>query len=205
MFNSRVLEDVNSLFQTGFIPTIFKMDEWDGIKSEVKLENTTMDSYIEHFKKNCFENIHLFLNISPMGVKIREYSRNYPNIINYSTVVYFNEWPESALIDVAKYYLDFSIGSPAETDAIKVDVADVLAQIHLSVFQMVNKVEKESKRKSYFTSSNYINLIKTFNHYMKIKQNFIKDNILKYKSGLVSIYCFNFRLKFRWEKKKLVI
>jgi len=128
-----------------------------------------------------------------MGSKLREYARNYPSIINYSTLIYFNEWPETALVEVAKYYLDFNIGSIEETDTMKIDIADVLAQIHQSIFQMVNKVERETKRKAYFTSSNFITLIKTFNHYMRIKQDFIKNNILKYKSGLVYKYIiFNF-------------
>jgi len=77
-----------------------------------------------------------------MGSKLREYARNYPSIINYSTLIYFNEWPETALVEVAKYYLDFNIGSIEETDTMKIDIADVLAQILQSISPMVNKVER---------------------------------------------------------------
>lgn len=40
---------------------------------------------------------------------MRNYGRQYPGLINNTTQIWFNDWPESALIKVARKYLEGTI------------------------------------------------------------------------------------------------
>jgi len=168
-------------------------EEFENIKNDpnsTELIGINLEKFIEIFNKNCLENLHIFLNISPLGEKLREYCRIYPSLVSHSTLVYFDDWPQVALLEVAKHFLGNKIGIQDEEEGkenLAFDIADILSQIHTSVLSILPKYEIETKRKSYFTSSNFIELIKTFNKYLNLKQNTIISNIAKYKLGLHKI------------------
>ena len=172
---------------------ILMNEEFENIKNDpnsTELIGISLEKFIENFNKNCLENIHIFLNISPLGDKLREYCRIYPSLISHSTLVYFADWPQAALLEVAKHFLGNkikNINSEEANEDLVFDIADILSQIHTSVLSLLPKYEIETKRKSYFTSSNFIELIKTINKYLNLKQNTIINNIAKYKLGLVNI------------------
>ena len=48
-------------------------------------------------------------------------------------------------------------------------------------------MKREMKREAYFTSQNFITLIKTFNKFLKEKVKAINSNIEKYRSGIQKI------------------
>ena len=50
------------------------------------------------------------------------------------------------------------------------NISDVFAQMHLGVSNnILEMMKRETKREAYFTSQNFITLIKTFNKFLKRK------------------------------------
>jgi len=50
--------------------------------------------------------MHLSICMSPVGETFRNYIRQYPALINNTTIDWFMAWPEEALTEVAKKFLD---------------------------------------------------------------------------------------------------
>jgi dynein heavy chain len=195
-FNDEVIENIHYILTTGLIPNLFSNEDWDEMKANnpsPEIQTQTTEVYINNFRKYCHENIKIFINLSPLGEKLRDYCRLYPSIIDHTTCVYFSEWPESALVEVGHNYLEVEV--PEDRPSLINDLADIFSQIHLTVFNIANKMNHEVRRKCYFTSSNYINLIKTFNKYLNIKEKDIKHNIEKYATGLQKIKIGNEKIE----------
>lgn len=231
--SEQVMENLNYLITTGFIPTL-KIDieennndsdfqenrSNDKIKDEDEIYN--YNQFLVDFKNNVKNNLKIFLSYSPLGSDLKNVVRDYPGIISHTTAVYFNDWPLEALKEVAKTFLDIKIINNnnkfnnnnnqtdnisnannnttnsknktednieyynEETDAI-VDVSEIFSDIHLSVRHVLDKMDKEIKRKAYFTSNNFMNLIYLFNRNLKLKQDYYENNINKYIHGLEKI------------------
>lgn len=201
LFHEEIIEDINLILTTGIIPNIL-LDDWEIIKQEspnLAIQNMPTENFIQLFKKNCSENLKIFLKLSPLSDKLRDYCRNYPSIIDHTTCVYFTDWPESALNEVARSFTQIKFSdnktkSEQLTEEEKeyretliIDVADIFAQVHLSVKNVLLKMEAETKRKAYFTSSSFVTFIKTFNKYISLKYDHIINSIGKYKLGLQKI------------------
>ena len=60
----------------------------------------------EWFFNRIKDNMHLSICMSPIGERFREYTRNYPALINNTAIDWFMAWPEEALIEVARKYID---------------------------------------------------------------------------------------------------
>lgn len=190
IFSDDVIEDLSYIMQIGMIPNILNED-WDQMKQDSvsqNIQNMSMEGYVFTFKKLVSENLKIFINLSPLSEKLRNYTRVYPTIIDYTTAVKFIDWPESALIEVSKFHLDFHTENAVESEIdLRLDVAEILSKMHLSVFNVLEKMDYENKRKAYFTSSNFVQLIKTFNKYFSLKKKIIKVNIEKYNLGIQKI------------------
>lgn len=50
-------------------------------------------------------NLHIVLCMSPIGDAFRNRLRQYPALINCTTIDWFMEWPKEALLEVAAKYL----------------------------------------------------------------------------------------------------
>jgi len=72
-------------------------------------------------------NIHLIIAMSPLGDIFRTRLRMFPSLVNCCTLDWFTEWPEEALVEVAKGYL-------SEND---LDLKDKLLQT-VDVFKMMH-------------------------------------------------------------------
>lgn len=51
-------------------------------------------------------NLHLVLCMSPVGEPFRNRIRQYPAFVNCTTIDWFSEWPQDALLEVAERYLE---------------------------------------------------------------------------------------------------
>ena len=75
-------------------------------------------------------------------------------------------------------------------------ISDVFAQMHLGVTNNVIKMMKrEMNREAFFTSQNFIILIKTFNKFLQEKVKAINSNIEKYKCGIQKIQIGKVRIE----------
>lgn len=56
---------------------------------------------IERVRKN----MHIILCMSPVGDSFRNRLRQYPALVNCTTIDWFSDWPKAALLEVANKYL----------------------------------------------------------------------------------------------------
>ena len=201
--SEEVLENINYILTIGYIPTLKpELDEEDegAHKEKENALNKSVDKSIddkkqinqnsvsEEFINNIKTKTKLFLSYSPIGEELRNTIRNYPGLIDYTTIVNFTHWPQEALQEVAKKFLDIKVNTAEDNHGdVLIDVSEILSEIHLSVQNVLLKMENESKRKAYFTSNNFINLIHLFNTYLKKKEDYYNTNISKYTQGLDKI------------------
>lgn len=106
------LEDVQNMLNSGIVPNIYTADELGNLRSEMlkmyKIAgntNETPDAMNEWFFNRIKDNVHLSILMSPVGETFRSYCRQYPALINNTTIDWFMAWPYEALIEVANNFL----------------------------------------------------------------------------------------------------
>ncbi len=92
----------------------------------------------------------------------------YPAFISCTTIDWFSEWPDDALLEVAEKYLeDTNLGEVkavphsegGEVKSMRQNVASVFVVCHRSVVEMSERMLFEIRRHNYVTPSNYLELV----------------------------------------------
>jgi dynein heavy chain len=101
------LEDIQNMLNSGSVPNLFASDELNKLTEDILKpfkrapENKGLTEAPENlfnwFFNNIKDNLHLSITFSPLGKSFKEYCRNYPALINNTTIDYFFKWPEDAL------------------------------------------------------------------------------------------------------------
>lgn len=71
----------------------------------------TPEALYAFFIERVRANLHIVLCMSPIGEAFRNRLRQYPSLINCTTIDWFCDWPQEALLEVAYKYIknvDFS-------------------------------------------------------------------------------------------------
>lgn len=64
------------------------------------------DACLSTFVTRVRENLHVVLCVSPVGDALRVRCRNFPSLINCTTIDWFFPWPEAALVSVAERFIE---------------------------------------------------------------------------------------------------
>ncbi|KAL3313636.1 Dynein heavy chain 2, axonemal [Cichlidogyrus casuarinus] len=188
------LEDINNMLSSGEVPNLFKPDEFEEIRDE--LADICKKEYFDDSPQTVFRflvdrvksNLHIVLCMSPIGEPFRNRMRMYPSLINCTTIDWFSEWPEDALLEVAQKYLaDVSFWPHDYEDKIRKIVAKVCAKMHRSVSKMSDTMFSQMKRKNYVTPTNYLELVAGYKKLLDSKRQDLYDNAQKLKNGLSKI------------------
>lgn len=67
--------------------------------------NTATEAMYNFLIDRVRANLHIILCMSPAGDSFRNRLRQYPSLINCTTIDWFLEWPREALLEVARKYL----------------------------------------------------------------------------------------------------
>lgn len=71
------------------------------------------DACLSTFVTRVREYLHVVLCVSPVGDALRVRCRNFPSLINCTTIDWFFPWPEAALVSVAERFIE---GVPLPSD-----------------------------------------------------------------------------------------
>lgn len=107
------LEDINNILNTGEVPNIFAADEKTDVcdsvrnaaKENGKCPEGTPQQLFAYFIERCRENQHIVMCFSPIGDALRNRIRNFPSLVNCTSIDWFSEWPKDALESVAEQFL----------------------------------------------------------------------------------------------------
>lgn len=64
------------------------------------------DTCLSTFVTRVREKLHVVLCVSPVGDALRVRCRNFPSLINCTTIDWFFPWPQAALVSVAERFIE---------------------------------------------------------------------------------------------------
>jgi dynein heavy chain len=153
---------VNNLLASGEIPELFSDDEVDNIISTVR--NEVKGAGIQDTRENCWKffidrvrrQLKVILCFSPVGNTLRVRGRKFPAVINCTSIDWFHEWPEEALMSVSTKFLNEEESIPT---SIKKSIGQFISFVHQSVSEMSVTYLNNDKRYNYVTPKSFLELI----------------------------------------------
>jgi len=134
----------------------------------------------EWFFNRIKDNMHLSICMSPIGERFREYTRNFPSLINNTAIDWFMAWPEEALIEVAEKY----IARIDIDEKFKAPLSILCGYSFAQATEFASKMEEELRRIFYVTPTNFIELLKLYSKILATKRLEIGSQATKLRNGL---------------------
>ena len=182
--NELFLEDLSNILSSGEVPNLFGPDELPEIKTAMQAitkGSETMEQLYALFVERAKSNLHVVLCMSPVGETFRKRLQMFPSLVNCTTIDWFSEWPEDALLEVATKYLNnVDLG----TEQVKKGVSQMFVNVHMSVLETSSRMIQEIKRFNYVTPINYLELVNGYRDLLKEKRKEIGDAAYKLRNGL---------------------
>jgi dynein heavy chain, axonemal len=170
IINEQMLEDINNVLNSGDVPQLYKNEDFEGIYKVGKEE--CMKKGLMLNKMNMFgqylnrvkSNMHCIIAMSPLGDIFRQRLLKFPSLVNCCTLDWFSNWPEEALLSVAKGSVsdgEVDLGEDEE------GCIQMFKTIHQSVEKMRERFLDEMRRISYVTPTSYLELLSTYKKTLK--------------------------------------
>ncbi|XP_065175861.1 dynein axonemal heavy chain 2-like isoform X2 [Sycon ciliatum] len=190
------LEDINNILSSGEVPNLYKPDEFEEVRSALSSEAAKAgvldlpDTMFAFLVERVRNNLHIVLCMSPVGEPFRNRLRQYPGLVNCTTIDWFTEWPKEALQEVAQRYLeDIKLGdmSDSEADELRLNLASIFVTMHRSVGEASKKMLAEMKRHNYVTPTSYLELVSGYKLLLEEKRKELGDAASKLRNGLLKL------------------
>lgn len=142
-----------------------KQDEMDKIVSDMGpvLKELGLvesrDNCIVQFILRVRDFLHIVLCMSPVGDALRVRCRQFPSLINCTTIDWFMGWPKSALVQVANKFL---ATIPLPTEDIRGALVEMCGRVHTSITDAAARFQMELRRMVYVTPKSYLDLINLY-------------------------------------------
>ena len=181
------LEDINNILNTGEVPNIFPADEkadvQDSVRNAAKEEGRcpegTPQQLFAYFVERCKQNLHIVLTFSPIGDSLRNRIRNFPSLVNCTTIDWFSEWPKDALESVAERFL----AEEELDDEVRRACVQMVQSFHTRTQAQAAKFLKQEKRNYYVTPTSYLELINSFKRLLGVKRGEVAQQRDRYGNG----------------------
>lgn len=187
ILDEKFLVVINDLLASGDIPDLFSDDEMEEIISAVQSE--TKAAGILDTRENCWQffinkvrrTLKVVLCFSPVGPKLRIRARRFPALVNCTSIDWFHEWPEEALLSVAKRFVsEIELLDPSLHEPISIFISHV--------HKTVNDVSKDyltyDRRYNYTTPKSFLEQIHLYENMLNKRDQEIKGNIARLENGL---------------------
>jgi dynein heavy chain len=181
---------INDLLSTGEITGLFQEDEKneciDGVRNEVKgagLEDTN-DNCWAFFIERVRRLLKVVLCFSPVGDMLRGRARMFPSLVNCTSIDWFHDWPEDALISVARNFLEDNELAPNEH---KDSMAEFMAYVHGSVNEMSQIYLASEKRYNYTTPKSFLEQISLYTSLLEQQSGKIQHAMDRMENGLTKL------------------
>lgn len=109
--NERFLVYINDLLSSGEIADLYTNDEKEVIINQLRAKckqekgSDNRDTVWNFFIEKVKQNLHMSLCFSPVGESFRRRARQFPALVNCTTIDWFQDWPYEALSSVADNFL----------------------------------------------------------------------------------------------------
>ncbi|KAK6642963.1 hypothetical protein RUM43_004465 [Polyplax serrata] len=182
------LLDIDALLNSGEVPNLFAIDEKQEILEMVRLAaqggNRNLDisplAVFSFFISQCKQKLHVMLCFSPIGASFRNRLRLYPSFVNCCTIDWFVDWPEDALEMIGKRWME----NVNLSEDIKNSSIVACKYFHVTAKSLSAEFFQKTNRKTYITSSAFLELIVSFTKFTNAKQDEIMAAKMRYIGGL---------------------
>lgn len=148
-------------------------------KEENRCQGGTAGELFSYFIERCKANLHIVMCFSPIGDALRNRIRNFPSLVNCTTIDWFSEWPADALESVAQRFLsDVDL-----SDEVRQSCVEMVQTFHTTTQVAKEKFFREQKRYYYVTPTSYLELIQSFKRLLAEKRGEIFALKEKYSNG----------------------
>ena len=148
-------------------------------KAENKCPDGTPAQLFSFFVDKCRKNLHIVLCFSPIGESLRNKIRNFPSLVNCTTIDWFSEWPPDALDAVSKKFLQ----DVDMDNEVRDQCAIMVKYFHTTTVESSQKFLTNLKRHYYVTPTSYLELIYTFKELLKNKREEVLGLKERYENG----------------------
>lgn len=139
-------------------------------------------------RENCWnffidrvrKQLKIVLCFSPVGATLRVRSRKFPAIINCTSINWFHEWPQEALVSVALSFLRDSKVPEDYRDS----VTRFMAYVHTSVNTMSKAYLQIERRYNYTTPKSFLEQISLYMKLLNRKHDELDSKIKRLENGL---------------------
>lgn len=182
-----MLEDLNNVLNTGDLSNLFALDETDKIVLDMipvcKSVNMpeTRENCLAYFVSRVRDKLHIVLCMSPVGDSLRIRCRQFPSLINCTTIDWFHGWPEAALVSVAERFLE---GLELPSEEVRVSVVTMCGFVHRSIESISARFFAELRRRVYTTPKSYLDLISLYISMLKGLQDVVEKKSERMKVGV---------------------
>ncbi|XP_070187600.1 dynein beta chain, ciliary-like isoform X2 [Littorina saxatilis] len=185
--NEQFLVLINDLLASGEIPDLFQDDEVEEVISGVR--NEVKGLGMEDTRENCWKFfidkvrrlLKVVLCFSPVGSTLRVRSRKFPAVTNSTSINWFHEWPEEALISVSARFLE-------EVELLNPDMRESISNFMAHTHKAVNEVSHQflvnEKRYNYTTPKSFLEQIALYQNLLKQKNGELQAKIVRLENGL---------------------
>ena len=158
------VELINNILTAGMVPALFDDGERDQLGGGCRDEMTkqglddSKDACWAYFVAKCRDNLHVVLAMSPVGGILSVRCRNFPGLVNNTSIDWYTPWPEDALLAVATRFL----GEEDLPDNLRNDLIAHAVMVHQSVAQFSADFLNKLRRNTYVTPKFYLDFLATY-------------------------------------------
>lgn len=178
---------INDLLASGEIPDLFADDEYENIINGVR--NEVKGLGMEDSRENCWNffidkvrrTLKVVLCFSPVGATLRVRSRKFPALTNCTSIDWFHEWPEEALISVSARFLSEGTELPPDLCG---SISQFMAYVHKSVNEKSQQYFVNERRYNYTTPKSFLEQITLYQNLLSKKNTELQAKIIRLENGL---------------------
>ncbi|XP_073817376.1 dynein beta chain, ciliary-like [Musca autumnalis] len=181
---------INDLLASGDIHELFPDDEVENIINAVRNEVKQLgimdnrENCWKHFIEKVRSSLKVVLCFSPVGTTLRVRARNFPSLVNCTTIDWFHEWPQEALESVSYRFLQ-------EIEVLPKELAPPVSRFMAYVHKTVNDISKvyllNDKRYNYTTPKSFLELISLYTKLLREKVKANQDRRVRLQNGLIKL------------------
>jgi len=181
------LELINNMLTSGMVPALYPDDEKESILSSVRDEAIktgiapSREAVWQYFVNKCSNNLHIVLAMSPVEDVLKNRCRNFPGLVNNTSIDWFMPWPKQALFAVASRFLEDSRLIPVEY---KDNVIAHVVKVHESVGDYSIMFLQKLRRINYVTPKNYLDFVGTYMKLLNEKDQYVLEQCHRLDGGL---------------------
>ncbi|RHY30280.1 hypothetical protein DYB32_004445, partial [Aphanomyces invadans] len=190
LISDEFVEDINSLLNAGEIPNLFTHEEFEAVMNDMKpiLQQLSLDDTRQNAERSFVQRIrshlHIVLCMSPVGSMFRSRCRQFPSLINCTTMDWYEEWPTSALLCVAESYLnDVVLAAESSRKAL----AQMFVQVHHSIGRHTVLFRQVYQRHVYITPKTYLDSIRLYLRMLMEKRQQAKEAFDRLSTGVIKL------------------